>query len=255
MEKEETIFEYKLISGFRKNSQLLLIENEEQIFKFKSHKKKENVKYYYCYEKNCNVAVAVEFNSTRYCRKITKNQTHNHGSQIELIKKFEIMNNIKSEVKKAPLKRASVRDIFDEQCKKFKEGAQYVEYGSMRRQLFNIKQEDLPKCPMSFADIITIFQNENVYQQFGISRYEENDKPFYIDTVISQNFSYTLFASPTIINGIRSMSILEPRTFIVDGTFNIVPVSKNFKQLLTLHIVHAEHVSNNIENNSTYLLL
>lgn len=240
--EQEQIFEYVLIPGFRASSQLLYIKDEEQIFKYKYSK--NNIKYYYCYEKNCNVGVSVDFNNTIYCRKSGKFQVHNHGAQSELFGKLKVINQIKNSVKKAPIKRSSVRDIFDHECKKFKEDSKTIEFGRMRRQLYNLKQEQFPKSPMTFSNIIDTFKNEEVIQQFAMSRYESDEK-FYADTIIADNFAYSLFVSPTITKAIKSMSMSEPRNYILDGTFNVVPMSKEFKQLLIIHFVHNTHVSYN----------
>lgn len=35
----------------------------------------------------------------------------------------------------------------------------------------------------------------------------------------------------------------QPRNYLIDGTFAVTPYSKEFKQLLIIHIAHAEHVS------------
>lgn len=237
---EEEIFEFKFIPGFRTNSNLLYIEAQEQIFAFKY--KKMNTAYYYCYNKNCNVGVAIDFNSTMYCRRCGKNKVHNHGSQIEIIKKLKIMNSVKCEVRKAPLKRSNVREIFDEQCKKFKDAAHTINYGNMRRQLFKIRQDKMPKNPNDVVDIIGNFKNEEILKEFGMSRYEK-DKSFYLDSVITNDFSYTLFVSPTISKSIQSLSSSEPRNYIMDATFNVLPRSKTLKQLLIIHFIHADHVS------------
>lgn len=145
------------------------------------------------------------------------------------------------EVMSASLKRSSVRDIFDAQCKKFKETAREVEFGKMRRHLIHIKQEKYPKNPMNFSEIIEVYKNKEIESKFTMSRYEENEK-FYIDTIVEEDFAYSLFVSPTISNAIKGRTNLEQRNYIIDGTFNIVPISKQYKQLLIIHIIHADHV-------------
>ncbi|XP_037813343.1 uncharacterized protein LOC119604655 [Lucilia sericata] len=94
---------------------------------------------------------------------------------------------------------------------------------------------------MTFSNIIEVFKNEEVVQKFAMSRYNSEEK-FYTDTIITENFSYTLFVSPTISKTIQSMSSTsEPRNYVMDATFNVVPTSKDFKQLLIIHFVHCEH--------------
>lgn len=240
------LFEYNFIPGFRASSKLLYIESEEQIFKYKYNK--NNINYYYCYEKNCNVGVTVDLSNATHCRKSGKLQVHNHGPQGELVAKLKAINKIKAKVQKAPLKRSSVRDIFDQQCKKMKEASSTLEYGRMRRQLFNIKSQKFPKSPTTFVDILDVFKCEEVAKQFGMSRYE-SEKKLYADTIITDTFAYTLFVSPTISQAVQAMSLSEPRNYILDATFNVVPISKEFKELLIIHIVHDDHVSyNNVVN-------
>uniref|UniRef100_A0A0K8V589 MULE transposase domain-containing protein n=1 Tax=Bactrocera latifrons TaxID=174628 RepID=A0A0K8V589_BACLA len=94
---------------------------------------------------------------------------------------------------------------------------------------------------MDFEEIIKVLGNEKVYKQFGILRFEKDESTFYIDTVITTNFSYSIFVSPTITNSLRSKNLSEPRTYIIDATFNVIPVSKQFKQLLIIHIILADH--------------
>lgn len=167
---------------------------------------------------------------------------HMHGDQEALVEHYKVLNAIKSEVKRAPIKKAGVRDVFDEQCKKYKESSNAVEFGKMRRNLFRIKQENFPKSPMNFHEIIKLFENEEIKSKFGMSR-DNFEEKFYTATVIEDTFAYTLFVSPTICNGIRAMSPSEARNYIVDGTFKVIPVSKAYKQLLIIHIIHNNLVS------------
>lgn len=93
MENVNTVFEYTIIPGFRKNSKLLYIEKEEQIYKYKYTSR--NIKYYYCYNKNCKVGVAVDFNNLIHCRKIkNSNSVHDHEKQNILFDKLKIINAI-----------------------------------------------------------------------------------------------------------------------------------------------------------------
>ncbi|XP_067635073.1 uncharacterized protein [Eurosta solidaginis] len=112
----------------------------------------------------------------------------------------------------------------------------------MRRELFNIKHEKFPKMPTNFEHIKTMFTIEQMYKRFGVSRYKKEESEFNTDAVINTNFSYSLFASPTIVNCLRSITNLsDSRTYIADATFSVVPSSKQFKQLLINHIVSADH--------------
>uniref|UniRef100_A0A0K8W4R3 MULE transposase domain-containing protein n=2 Tax=Bactrocera latifrons TaxID=174628 RepID=A0A0K8W4R3_BACLA len=112
----------------------------------------------------------------------------------------------------------------------------------MRRQLINIKSEALPKAPQNFRDIISIFENPEIRKNYTNSKYD-NDLPFYRGTVIEEDFGYSIFVSPTMCNSIMDMPTGEPRHYLIDGTFSVVPISSSnsFKQLLIFHIAHNEH--------------
>jgi len=50
-------YEYNFVAGFRKNSKLLLLPSQQQLFKIKSTSK--NSSRYICYIKDCNVTVGL----------------------------------------------------------------------------------------------------------------------------------------------------------------------------------------------------
>lgn len=253
MQSEGDFLEYKIIPGFRKNSNLLQTVNEDQLYKFKNSQ--NNIKYYNCYHVGCPVNVAVDLNNGIYCRKIKKNIQHNHVIQTETINKMNLVNAIKAKCSNTmSLKRSTVREIYDDQCKKAKkETAQSLEFGKMRRQLINIRSEVYPKAPRNFADVIRIYQNINIQKNFAFSRFD-NELPMYRNTIIEAEFGYSIFASPTICNDIMAMSGNEPRNYLIDGTFNVIPSSDTFKQLLIIHFAHAGHVSDLKTISSFYIL-
>lgn len=234
------LIEFKIVPGIRKNSKLLHIPSENQIYKYKYEK--NLTKYYVCYVKNCPVNVAVDFNNEQFCRKTSNIKAHNHHSQEDFIKKLKLINEIKSNCENVSLKRSNVREVFDETCKKFKNNN--IQFGQMRRNLYKIKNKIFPKSPRTFPEIIEIFEKSDILKTFGFSRYEKTEN-FYKNTVIEEQYSYSIFLSPSICSIIDSMAEDQPRNYLIDGTFSITPYSNNqFKQLLIIHIAHNEHVSN-----------
>lgn len=232
---------YEIVPGYRKNSKLLLIKSEQQLYKYKYEK--NNTKYYVCYNSTCPVNVAVDFNNPTMCRKTKKNIQHNHSGQEELLIKLKLINTIKTSCENVSLKRSNVRDIFDETCKQFKpETSASIEFGKMRRNLHSIKSRIFPKSPQNFQDISNIFKKKEIFDEFGKSRHQK-DKDFYRHTIIEANFAYTIFMSPTIHNTISGWDDLQPRHFLMDGTFAITPCGGIFKQLIIIHIAHSDYVS------------
>lgn len=234
---------YKFVPGLRKNSNLLFVESENELYKLKD----KSAKYdrYVCYQKECHVSVSIDV-ITKKCQKLNK-KSHEHGSQEEFIKKLELINNIKLKCENVNLKRHATREVFDSECLNHPDSAHLVQYKKLKRSLCYIKNQVLPKKPKSALEIKQMLENESILEKFGTSKcIFSNETPaesqlFYKDTIIEKDFAYSVFMSPTISQTIRLSSNLE-RHFLMDATFNIVPES-GYKQLLTIHIAHLNHVS------------
>lgn len=67
-------------------------------------------------------------------------------------------------------------------------------------------------------------------------------KRFYINTVVHEKVSFSLFASYDIISLTEDYIPPEKRYYSVDGTFDMTPL-KSFYQLLTIHIEYEKIVS------------
>lgn len=232
---ESLKYNYEFVSGFRKNSKLLLLTDEKQFFRQK-HVYSESTRYG-CYFQNCNVTVALKKDGV--CEQLSLDYYHNHATPENLINKFKIINNVKKECStKAAYKRKGVREIFDEECMKDKDLSSSVSFPQMKRQLYRIRGEGIPKCPSTSLEIKQLFEKDDFCQEFGVSKHV--NKPFYRDTIIEDDFSYSIFISPTIAEIIHKKP--KGRRYLIDGTFKTVP-SCGFKQLLVIHYYYMEHVS------------
>lgn len=69
----------------------------------------------------------------------------------------------------------------------------------------------------------------------------ELDGKFYIDTVLSPNYEFTVFASDYVINFIRENIAPASRRYQMDGTFDSLP--SGFYQLLIISIEYQNDVS------------
>lgn len=236
MNGNNNLLTYQLIPGIRKNSKLLLIPNENQVYKYKY--KSGFTTYYTCYQKTCRVNVAVDLEDL--CRKTTA-INHNHGSEEEFINRLKLINSNKDNCDTVSLKRNNVREIFNDTCKN-KSSCTSIQYGKMRRHSQRIKNNFMPKSPSSFKDILKMFQENKIMKEFGMSRYEKDEK-FYYNTIIEENFAYSIFMSPTICSIINSWENNEPRNYLMNETFSITPTGSIFKQIIIIHIAHSEYVS------------
>ena len=230
--------------GIRKNSKLLLIKTENQLYKTRSAS--ANHVRYVCYIKECQVSVII-LKSNNECKKLN-NKEHNHERQDEFIEKLELMNSIKTQCSNVSLKRNATIEIFDNEClKNLIPTARLLQYGKMKRNLCGIKNAMLPKNPTCPLDVQKMFRIETVLNKFGTSKCKfppgtaAELKHFYKDTVIEKEFAYSVFMSPSICQAINLSPQLR-RNYLLDGTFSVVPEC-GYKQLMIIHVENLNHVS------------
>lgn len=232
---EKVNFAYVFMAGLRKNSKLLFLTGEGQLFR-KTNVYKDYTRYK-CYFEACNVTVAVK--NDGLCEQLSLESNHDHAPPVELVKKMQIMEKVKTECGKNTLgKRKGVREIFDEECMKNNDHAAGVSFAKMKRQLHRIRSDGLPKNPTTPAELKSIFDEASFFTAYGSSKHI--DKPFYRGTIVEDGFAYSIFLSPTI----EEIILKKPkgRRFLIDGTFRTVP-SCGYKQLVVVHFHYIDHVS------------
>lgn len=75
--------------------------------------------------------------------------------------------------------------------------------------------------------------------EYGISMNKQHK--FYMGSVVKKIFAFHVFASLAIINMIKDKIAPGERTYLIDGTFKIVP--RRFSQLLIISIQYNDNVS------------
>lgn len=83
---------FEIIGGKRRNSKLLYIFSQEQLYIKKSESKGK--KYYVCYVQDCKSRVIL---ANDECVHSAGFADHNHGSQKELYEELKVLNGIKKE--------------------------------------------------------------------------------------------------------------------------------------------------------------
>jgi len=142
-------------------------------------------------------------------------------------------------VGKKGLKRKGVREIFDEERQNDVDAATLVHFPKIRRQLFNIRREGMPKNRKTPLETKLLFDDDDFIKEYGLSKL--NKMPFYRQTIMEDNFAYSIFLSPSISDIILKST--GERHYSLDGTFDTVP-SCGYKQLLVVHFHLMNHVSN-----------
>lgn len=101
------------------------------------------------------------------------------------------------------------------------------------------------KSPKTPLEVLEAFQNEEIWYRFGVTKHQES-APLFKACIQEDNFSYCIFSSDKIKALIKEYIPPKHRTYLLDGTFNIVPQGC-FKQLLILYINYFdEKVSKNL---------
>lgn len=232
---EKSKLEYVFMAGLRKNSKLLLLSKENQLFR-KTNAYKDFTRYK-CYFESCPVTVVLK--NDGLCEQLSLEFNHNHAPPVDLIKKMQIAHKVKSECGKQTLgKRKGVREIFDEECMKDTELATAISFPKMKRHLHRIQNSSLPKNPATPREVKAIFDEAKSFAEYGSSKHI--DKPFYRGTIAEDEFAYTIFISPTIADIILKKP--KGRRYLIDGTFRTVPAC-GYKQLVVVHFHYIDHVS------------
>lgn len=82
-------------------------------------------------------------------------------------------------------------------------------------------------------------------KNYGMTKHDNIDMPstpFYKQTYECKEFSYCIFASDNIINGIISNIPIDRRHYLMDATFKVVPFSP-FRQLLIIYVEYRSNVN------------
>lgn len=103
------------IQGFRANSNLMYIPQEQQIYCANGFIKSDGALRFRCYCEGCDAKVYLQQNGSATQ---PPNQTHNHGSQYRVFKEMECINEMKKMCLSAPASMTT-REIYDESVRKY----------------------------------------------------------------------------------------------------------------------------------------
>lgn len=111
----------------------------------------------------------------------------------------------------------------------------------MERCLRKLKNEVFPAAPLTVEGVNTAFEDEKIFQSFGMSN---NDLPtrFFKTAFHDESFGYVVFSSDNIIDLIRTKIEPERRHYLIDATFKICPLG-DFTQLLIIYVAYMDNVS------------
>lgn len=124
----------------------------------------------------------------------------------------------------------------------------YIRFGSrntnlkfekVKRTLERNKNRKYPKIPSNIQQLQKDFKTREILNEYGSTL--DGDTKFYIDTVITPDYEFTIFASQFVMSFINDNITPGSRNYLMDGTFNSLP--NGFYQLLIIAIEYENDVS------------
>lgn len=116
-----------------------------------------------------------------------------------------------------------------------------LSFKRMERTLQKIRNSKVPKAPTTCAEIKKAFENENVFDEYGMTKHSDHREIFFNTIHESSSFSYCIFSSIRIIKHMEENIDRSKRKILMDATFKIVPAGP-FKQFLVIYIEHMSKV-------------
>lgn len=112
-----------------------------------------------------------------------------------------------------------------------------LRFKNIQKTLRRHKNKSHPKKPRSIKSVRDAFLDPQIMHDYGYNL--EHDSKLYIDTVITKEYGFTLFASQFTIDFIKEN--IKRRKYLMDGTFDSLP--ENYYQLLIIAIEYRNDVS------------
>lgn len=110
----------------------------------------------------------------------------------------------------------------------------------MERNFRRLKNQEYPKAPKTADEIMKAYSDPIIAEKFGNNL--RNSARFYRGTVIiPPKSAFTIFASQQIIDLVKKHIPEGERTYMMDGTFAVVPVA-SYYQLLIIYIQYKNDV-------------
>lgn len=118
-------------------------------------------------------------------------------------------------------------------------GESNLKLKNIERQLYRIRDKEYPNRPKTDSEIRTTLKSAEIFEEYGKTLNKQHD--FYVDSVVTEDYAFHVFASFAVINMIKEHIPPEQRTYLIDATFKIVPKSRN-NQLLIVSIEYKNEV-------------
>lgn len=112
-------------------------------------------------------------------------------------------------------------------------------FRKVKRTLNKIKNAKHPKIPQDPANLRLLFDKLDIFAKYGYTL--DQASSFYVDTIVTPQFSFCVFKSESIIGIIKKNIDPTHRHYLIDGTFSCVPAG--FYQVIIISIEYQNDVS------------
>lgn len=114
-----------------------------------------------------------------------------------------------------------------------------LDFKKMKQRMNQVKNKSYPRIPKTALEIQNFFRvPANIDEHCSTM---DTASSLYVDTIVTADYAFTVFASHAIINIVRRNIDPNERNYLIDGTFKVVP--KVFYQLITISIEYKNDVS------------
>lgn len=217
-------FEFELVTGFRSNSKLLWVPEENSLYKQNTYSKTYNGMAYTCYNDECKARKVL----TEQGQLLTIAASHvTHLSMQPIYKELHYLNVMKEMCKTEPIPLQSPIYLTKfKQCKLFRNelsenecivltkfnrweadeecsGPFPIVQGSVEKTMMNLRNEKFRKAPTHCNEIDSIFEDELMSSTFCYSFHKERYR-LYDTTFSSDEFGYCIYSSKKSINLIKN---------------------------------------------------
>lgn len=118
-------------------------------------------------------------------------------------------------------------------------GESRLKFKKLKSMLHRRKSIKYPKLPKKHAEACALLQDQNISAEF-LQTADQNGK-FYVGSEVKKEHAYHVFASNSVVELITKHMVGQPRRYLIDGTFKVVP--RGFAQLLIIAIEYRNKVN------------
>lgn len=118
-------------------------------------------------------------------------------------------------------------------------GESRLKFKKLKSMLHRRKSIKYPKLPKTHAEACALLQDPKISTEF-LQTADQNGK-FYVGSEVKKEHSYHVFASYSVVELITKHMVGQPRRYLIDGTFKVVP--RGFAQLLIIAIEYRNKVN------------